>query len=348
MHPVHPVNPINAVFCGKPVVKGSWRERLLLAGCYLFFIQLPDRPRRSGLARVLQSLVVLVLLLGSLLLFVFEDRMLPGLGLALQGFLNGFVHDGDAIAVPVHHAPSALRAMLLCLWTMAMFWSVSMVKGAAFSHIAGSLVLERERAARQQAEAALRLLKAQIEPHFLFNTLGAVQQLAEGGAPRAAALTADLIVFLRATLGSMRADSIELAEDLSVCDAYLHIMQTRLSGRLTFSIDCPDPLARLQIPSMLLLTLVENAVKHGIEQAPDGGRIAITARRDGNALLLSVSDTGSGFGATLGQGLGLQNVRERLALVYGTRASLQLEENQPRGVVARLSIPLGSIDGTTN
>jgi sensor histidine kinase YesM len=200
---------------------------------------------------------------------------------------------------------------------------------------------------RQLAESKLRLLQQQIEPHFLFNTLGSAQQLAEKSAPDAARLIADLIRFLRASTPAMRDDVATLRQEATLIAAYLSIMQRRLGSRLAFDIDVPRALEGQTVPPGMLITLVENAIKHGIEPASDGGRVAVTAARadraDGPRLVLTVADTGVGMSAQPGQGIGLANVRERLALLYGGRAELALEQNTPHGFVARVELPSSAV-----
>ena len=200
---------------------------------------------------------------------------------------------------------------------------------------------------RRLAESQLRLLQLQVEPHFLFNTLGSAQQLAEKGAPDAARLIAELIRFLRSSTQSLRENATTLKQDVAMAAAYLAIMQTRLRDRLAYSIDVPEALGNEPIPPGMLITLVENAIKHGIEQSPPGGVVAVVARieprDDGRRLAITVADTGLGLGsAAPGQGIGLANIRERLALLYGDRAALELEENAPRGFRARLLLPMSS------
>ena len=181
----------------------------------------------------------------------------------------------------------------------------------------------------------------QIEPHFLFNTLGSAQQLAEKGAPDAARLIADLIRFLRAATPAMRENASTLGQEAALAEAYLSIMRTRLGRRLSFAIDVPSALADIVLPPGMLITLVENAIKHGIEPAPDGGEVRVSAARDGDVLAVTVADTGAGIdgGGAPGQGIGLANIRERLGLLYGSHASLDLAENVPRGFVARMALP---------
>lgn len=196
---------------------------------------------------------------------------------------------------------------------------------------------------RQLAESRLKLLQLQVEPHFLFNTLGSAQQLAEKKAPDAARLIADLVRFLRATIPSMKEEAATLANEAALVAAYLSIMQHRLGDRLAWAIDIPAALQPMKLPPGMLITLVENAIKHGIEPAITGGRIDVGAGVDdtatGRRVTIFVADTGAGLAAVPGQGLGLANIRERLRLLYGEAAALDLAQNEPRGVVARLSLP---------
>jgi len=210
---------------------------------------------------------------------------------------------------------------------------------------------ERERMARELAEAQLRLLRAQIEPHFLFNTLGAVQQLAVHGAPRAAELTGNLIDFLRASMGEIRSDSVSLADEFGLVDAYLKVMQARLGERLRFSLRLPDVLGDTRIPSMIVLTLVENAIKHGIEPALRGGEVDVEAALEDGQLAIRVCDSGMGLGApsdVTPEGgadhgaTGLENIRRRLRLAYDDNARLTLHDADP-GLVAKLCIPFRSV-----
>jgi LytS/YehU family sensor histidine kinase len=198
---------------------------------------------------------------------------------------------------------------------------------------------ERDRMARELAESQLRLLRAQIEPHFLFNTLGAVQQLAGHGAPRAAELTANLIAFLRASMSEMRSEQVRLDAEFGLVEAYLKVMQFRLGQRLRFTLALAGALAPVQVPSMILLTLVENAIKHGIEPSLPGGELAVSAALCDGVIRIRVQDSGVGMGAASGAGTGLDNVRRRLQLAYGAAAGLALHDADP-GVVADIAIPL--------
>jgi sensor histidine kinase YesM len=194
--------------------------------------------------------------------------------------------------------------------------------------------------ARQLADARLKLMQAQVEPHFLFNTLASVQHLAEPNAPEAARLTRDLITFLRAGLGGLRDDTTTVQREFEMAAAYLAIMQTRMGERLQYAIDLPEALANKTMPPAMLITLVENAIKHGVEPATDGGTIKIMAHDKDGALNISVQDTGLGLRqkVALTGGVGLTNIRERLHAIFGEAAKLIIEENPPRGVTATISI----------
>jgi sensor histidine kinase YesM len=201
---------------------------------------------------------------------------------------------------------------------------------------------EQARLARELSESQLRLLRAQIEPHFLFNTLGAVQQLAQHGAPRAAELTANLIDFLRSSMRDMRSEQVSLTAEFGLVESYLKVMQARLGERLRFSLQLPRALEQVQLPSMILLTLVENAIKHGIEPALRGGEVTLSASVIEGAVRIRVQDGGVGMSTIPadddGGGTGLDNVRHRLRLAYGDAASLMLRDGDP-GLIADVTIP---------
>ncbi len=198
---------------------------------------------------------------------------------------------------------------------------------------------EQDRLARELSESQLRLLRAQIEPHFLFNTLGAVQQLAQHGAPRAAELTANLIDFLRSSMRDMRCEQVSLATEFALVESYLKVMQVRMGERLRYTLALPRALEAVKLPSMLLLTLAENAIKHGIEPSLRGGEVRLSARPEDGLLRIRVEDTGVGMSTTPGAGTGLDNVRSRLALAFGAAAGLALQDGEPTGLVADITIP---------
>jgi sensor histidine kinase YesM len=200
--------------------------------------------------------------------------------------------------------------------------------------------LERSTLARQALDARLRALHAQIEPHFLFNTLANVQALVETGSPRAAPVLRSLIAYLRAAMPRLRDESgSTLAAETELVRAYLEVMHLRMPDRLSYAIELPADLAGLRFPAMALLTLVENAIRHGIDPSEQGGRIEIGARRDGSSARVWVIDTGAGLRDTAQPGTGLANLRERLSAFFGPRAQVELSENTPSGVRAEIIFP---------
>jgi sensor histidine kinase YesM len=201
---------------------------------------------------------------------------------------------------------------------------------------------ERHLLSKQAIEAELKVMQAQVEPHFLFNTLASVHYLTETDPREATRLLGHLIDYLRAALPQLRASSTTLGKEVKLAEAYLQILRTRMGQRLAFDIDVPTELAEHPFPPNLLISLVENAIKHGIEPAAAGGRVAVRARTERGALVVTVQDTGRGLAtpARGGQGVGLANVRDRLAALYGTQGTFSLEAGSPTGTRATLAIPL--------
>jgi glucose-6-phosphate-specific signal transduction histidine kinase len=195
---------------------------------------------------------------------------------------------------------------------------------------------------KQRVESQLKMLQAQIEPHFLFNTLANVGSLVESEPKLALTLLDALIRYLRASLDRTRAQRGTLGEEMTRLGAYLDVLKIRLGARLDYRVDLPDELKDRTFPPMLLQPLVENAVRHGIEPKREGGLIEISAERRDGRLCLAVSDNGVGFDKQAGSGVGLTNVRERLMTLFGAAAELCLEEGVGGGVVARLELPLGA------
>jgi LytS/YehU family sensor histidine kinase len=183
-------------------------------------------------------------------------------------------------------------------------------------------------------------LQAQVEPHFLFNTLSNVRRLGQTDAAAGRAMLGQLTRYLRAALPRMRADDSTLAEEIDLVSAYLGVQKIRMGERLEFAIDAPTALLAARVPPMMLATLVENAIKHGIAPLAEGGAIRVKAESAPGALILTVADSGRGFRAESGSGVGLANVRARLAALYGERAALELRANAPRGVVASIRLPV--------
>jgi LytS/YehU family sensor histidine kinase len=200
--------------------------------------------------------------------------------------------------------------------------------------------LERSQLERQALDARYTLLQAQIQPHFLFNTLANVQALVEANSPRAPLVLKSLIAYLRAAVPRLDGQAATLGDELQLTRAYLELMQMRMPDRLGFSVRCDDAALTQRFPGMALLTLVENAVRHGIDPAEEGGRIDVACAIGDGELSVAVADNGVGLDPRAGTGTGLANLRARLAALYGTDAALELTEVQPHGVRACIRIHL--------
>jgi hypothetical protein len=215
---------------------------------------------------------------------------------------------------------------------------------------------EAESLKRQVVEARMAAMQAQVEPHFLFNTLASIDHLIEVDPPRASLMQKNLIALLRASMPTMREASgsaggnggvRDLGRELAVIRPYLEILKVRMEERLATEIAVPDGLLSAEFPPMMIQTLVENAIKHGLEPKAEGGTLKVRAEIVHGKLQVSVADTGLGFGraATAGTGVGLANIRERLQLLYGNKASLTVAENPPGGTVVTVTVPYKSIEG---
>jgi len=192
--------------------------------------------------------------------------------------------------------------------------------------------------------ARLNLLHAQVEPHFLYNTLASAQYLTRTDPARADEMLGHLIAYLRHSLPRTGDALSTLADELERSRAYLEILRIRMGDRLKLEIDVAPELLATPLPPMMLQTLVENAVKHGLEPKPGGGTIWLLGRAKDDAVAITVADDGQGFSdAGSGSGIGLKNVRERLGLVYGSAASLAILANFPNGVAATLTVPAKAV-----
>jgi signal transduction histidine kinase len=198
---------------------------------------------------------------------------------------------------------------------------------------------DRNLLSKQAIEAELKLMQAQIEPHFLFNTLASVQYLTETDPPKAGLMLGHLLAYLRAALPQLRSGSSTLGQEVDLASAYLSIMQMRMGSRLSFGVDIPAALRPHPFPPMLLMSVVENAIKHGIEPQAESGEVRIGARLVEGALCVEVTDTGRGLAGSPGKGIGLSNLRERLKALYGQRSRFSLEGLAPRGARASIEIP---------
>jgi hypothetical protein len=210
---------------------------------------------------------------------------------------------------------------------------------------------EAEALKRQVVEARMAAMQAQVEPHFLFNTLASIDHLIEVDPKRASQMQKNLIALLRASMPTMREASDggvkDLGRELAVIRPYLEILKVRMEERLVTEIDVPEGLLSAEFPPMMVQTLVENAIKHGLEPKPEGGRLSVKAEIVHGKLQVTVADTGLGFGraATAGTGVGLANIRERLQLLYGAKAGLTIAENNGGGTKVTVTVPYKPVEG---
>lgn len=218
---------------------------------------------------------------------------------------------------------------------------------------AATYMAEAEQLKRQLVEARLSAMQAQVEPHFLFNTLASIDHLIETDPPRASLMQKSLIALLRATLPSMRETSAaklrNMGQELAVIRPYLDIQKMRMEDRLDIQWDIPEGLKSAEMPSMMVLSLVENAFKHGLEPKAEGGTLVLRAEVVHGKLCVTVKDSGVGYfpsdsvGTTeKSMGFGLQNIKDRLALIYGDQATFSIRALEPyegSGTLAQISVP---------
>jgi hypothetical protein len=231
-----------------------------------------------------------------------------------------------------------ILGLLLAPWTA--LGALVRQKDALARHQALAFDLERSELERQALDARLHLMQAQVAPHFLFNTLANVQALVDAGSPQAPAVLRSLIAYLRAAVPRLNEPATTLGQELELARAYLELMHMRIPDRLEFALHMDEAARSLHCPPLTLLTLVENAVHHGIDPSEEGGRIDISVQRRSDRCIVRVSDTGVGLKSSgNGLGTGLATLRERLALAFGSDARLSIGAQQPRGVCAELDIP---------
>jgi signal transduction histidine kinase len=306
-----------SIHLGFPVIIQPVLLGLIAMLLFGMFEQWPKR-LPAWLARwVLQLLgVALAMPLGTLVLYALSDGTgVPSLD-ELQG-LGLLVAPWVALAVLVRQ------------------------KDALARHQALAFDLERSELERQALDARLRLLQAQVSPHFLFNTLANVEALVAAGSPRAPAVLRSMIAYMRAAVPRLHEPATTLGQELQLVQAYLELMRLRMPDRLQFSVQV-DEAASLTLccPPITLLTLVENAVRHGIDPSEEGGRIDIHVQRRDDRCVVRVSDTGAGMQQSgNGLGTGLSTLRERLQLKFGDDAQLRVTAQRPRGVCAEVDLP---------
>jgi len=259
------------------------------------------------------------------------------LGLAVLGGLSGFVV--GFLARHGHLQPAVLAAKLWeGLWVLApaivlgsaavlgLMWAIASLRRQALERELERVRLQQERdtATREAMQAQLRLLQGQIQPHFIFNTLAALQHWVDRGDARAGPLLRSLTNFLRSSTEALGRDEVTLGDEARLVGHYLEVMHARLGERLQWSVDIDPASGGQTLPSGLLLTLVENAIEHGIGASLSGGEVAVSARRTGDALWVHVRDSAGLWDPQAADGVGLSNSRARLRHRYGRAASLEL------------------------
>jgi len=271
----------------------------------------------------------------------------PQIGEELSNAIEAAVEDAAEQKVSRYHKQASTWFMnFVLLLLIALFGTKALVGGKkradADARIANAAA-EREAMQRQLSETKMQMMQAQVEPHFLFNTLASVEHLIQVDPPRASAMQRSLIQYLRAVLPQMRDNAVltGLGREVDMVTAYLALLKMRMEERLTVDLQIPDGLRSAAFPPMMLQSMVENAIKHGLECKPEGGTLRIVAEVADSKLRVTVTDDGVGFGVVPsdGTGLGLQTIRERLKLLHGDSAWLHIGANSPTGVVATIEVP---------
>jgi signal transduction histidine kinase len=271
----------------------------------------------------------------------------PQIGMALSNAIEAEVNDAaEAKVTRYNKQASTWFKSFVSLLVLALFATKALVGGkkrAEAQTQTANAAAERESMQRQLSEAKMQMMQAQVEPHFLFNTLASVEHLIQTDPPRASAMQRSLIQYLRAVLPQMRDNVVvtNLGREVDMVTAYLSLLKMRMEERLTVDLRIPDQLRSAAFPPMMLQSMVENAIKHGLECKPEGGTLKIVAEVVGSKLRVIVSDDGVGFGVVPsdGTGLGLPTIRERLKLLHGDQGQLHIAANSPSGVIATVEVP---------
>jgi signal transduction histidine kinase len=271
----------------------------------------------------------------------------PQISDELSDAIEAAVDDAaEAKARSYHKQASTWFTSFVWLLVLALFGTKALVGGkkrAEAEMQTATAAAERESMQRQLSEAKMQTMQAQVEPHFLFNTLASVEHLIETDPPRASAMQRTLIQYLRAVLPQMRDNTLvtNLGREVDMVNAYLDLLKMRMEERLSVSVQVPGGLRSAAFPPMMLQSMVENAIKHGLECKPEGGHLDVTAEVVDSRLRVTVTDDGVGFGVmpSKGTGLGLSNIRDRLALLHGKAGHLHIAANSPSGVIATIEVP---------
>ncbi len=267
------------------------------------------------------SLLAIAIVLGAFMGDLLE-RLYIGAGLDTATFLQ-----------------QSLRLALVGASVSAIFaiWRIGATSEASAARLRAQGAAARAAADLNELEA----LRRQIEPHFLFNTLATIRQLQQTDDHAGQNLLARLLAYIRQSLATAGASRARLSDEIALVESYLAICQSRMADRLFSRIEAPASLANAQVPPLLLITLVENAITHGLAPSPLGGCVSVVARRDGAILELLICDDGVGLGAPgSGHGIGLVNTLRRLRLSFGETANLNVYANQPKGTCAHVRLPL--------
>ncbi|AWL03906.1 sensor histidine kinase [Massilia oculi] len=271
----------------------------------------------------------------------------PQIGEELSNAIEAAVEDAAEQKVSRYHKQASTWFMnFVLLLLLALFGTKALVGGKkradAEAQVANAAA-EREAMQRQLSETKMQMMQAQVEPHFLFNTLASVEHLIRVDPPRASAMQRSLIQYLRAVLPQMRDNAVltGLGREVDMVSAYLALLKMRMEERLTVDLQIPEGLRSAAFPPMMLQSMVENAIKHGLECKPEGGTLRIVAEVADSKLRVTVTDDGVGFGVVPsdGTGLGLQTIRDRLKLLHGDSARLHIGANSPTGVIATIEVP---------
>lgn len=305
----------------------AWLVNLLVALPVLPIVALTER-RTAGMAAWPRNAVLAAAVILATLLGVFLRGLLGWLAPWAGSLTKGGIEEIIGYW---------MERSLLCFGLAAIY--VLHTRARALADAAHAEEVTQQRFARQGTEATLQALQAQIEPHFLFNTLANAKHLLQSDPGAGCAMLHHLQRHLRTSLTITRARLIRVAQALELTDAYLQILAVRMGARLKWHIEADVAARAGMLPPMMLITLVENAIKHGLGPLPGGGTVRISAQVSEGRLELRVCDDGAGFRQSSGGGTGLANVRTRLGLMYGDAAQLRLAMNKPRGVIATLSLP---------
>jgi signal transduction histidine kinase len=329
----------------KPVARLPWRRFAVALALAVAITLLLRRTWTPGVGPLFLRAVALALA-GVVIFTLFErwPRRLPRwiARWALQVVAVGVIMPVTTLTIYMATTPAGAPPFWMDKdrmngWMMLTFLSLLIAPWTALA----ALLRQREAFARHlEIEARFHRLQTQVAPHFLFNTLANVQALVDAGSPRASSVLRSLVAYLRAAVPLLDEPATTVGRELELVRAYLELMHMRMPDRLQFDLYVDDDALALRCPPTMLLTLVENAVRHGIDPSEDGGRIEVDVQRRGDRCVIRVRDTGAGLRETTQSlGTGLSALRERLHLMFGGKAQLRIAAEQPRGVCAEVEFP---------